>query len=159
MLTLRKYLKKVRNVGVWDLTRLTAMLPQYGEDGINGVVDILIDKKATELTRINALIILGDQPVTYPDGLPHIMTILEALAENAPPDLDLLCFVKVYANALKGRAEAAEVLNRFMVGTDRQQQLFKSTDAEYARGLAARHVVDQFEAEQARRMSEVVKHG
>lgn len=151
MLKLKRYIKRVSTLGVGDLEALAAQLPAYGAAGVYALADVLKNPHDPELARINALTVLGTQRTQLPTGEPYLMAMIETLAESAPPDIDLLCFVGVYANGLKGRAEAVALVERFKTGTDRQQSLFKSVDSIFMQGLAAREIVARFEAQHANR--------
>jgi len=139
MLKLSKFINRITAKGkVKDIEQLRQMLPRYGDRGLYAVADVLNNPNLPEYVRADALVILGTERTQLPTGESWLMTILENLAESAPPDLDLICFVGVYANAIRGRVEAAGLVDRFKVGTDRQRAIFFNTDQQFLRGLAAR---------------------
>lgn len=145
MLSLKKFSKRVIHAGGGDLQPLIDMLPGYGMPGVYAMLDIANNPNHSESVRMNALLVLGVNNYQLPNGLPFVMEAVEALAETAPPDLDLVCFASVYGNAIKGRKEAIALVERFKVGTPRQKQVFIEIDREFMRGLKARYIVQQYE--------------
>jgi hypothetical protein len=135
MLPLNRFVKLVKKADLSDIDHLRVKLREYGHSGVIALLDLLNNPDATSNAKTMALFVLDTVRTQTPTANPAVMAAIEKLAETPDPDgnLDLICFMTVYANAIKLRPEAVALVERFRVGTDRQRFIYTEVDSEFTR--------------------------
>lgn len=134
MLPLRRFVKLVKSAQIEDIDHLRAKMHEYGHSGVIALLDLLNRPDVTSSAKIMALFVLDTHNTQLPSANPAVMAAIEKLAIIPDSnDLDLICFMTVYANALKLRAEAVALVEEFRSGTDRQRFIYAEVDSHFTR--------------------------